>query len=120
MRVFILILVLLAFGSQASATPEDDFLKLGKEFLTSGNYDKAAKNFTKAVRINPANAEAQKELGIAYFHLGSNEFATNPEVLDKSVGALFEAARLSPEPESLYYLGLALLDLGYNGRLNHT
>ncbi len=107
------IIALLLFASPLFAAPEDDFLKLGKERLNSGKYDKAVQLFTRVVKINPANAEAQKGLGIAFFHLGDNRVAINPEVLGKSVVFLLEAARLSPESDTLYYLGLALLDLGY-------
>ncbi len=113
MRTFIFIFALLVFVSQASAATEDEFLKLGNECLNAGKYDKAVKAFTRAVSVNPSNPEAQKGLGIAYFNIGDNGYAINPEVLGKSVGALFEAARISPDSESLYYLGSALLDLGY-------
>lgn len=112
MKAIILISMALIFASSVCAAPEDDFLKLGKECLNTGKYDKAEQVFVRAVKINPANADAQKGLGIAYFHLGNNEYATNVDLLYKSVGFLLEAVRLSPEPDSLYYLGLALLNLG--------
>jgi len=66
------IIALLLFASPLFAAPEDDFLKLGKERLNSGKYDKAVQLFTRVVKINPANAEAQKGLGIAFFRLGAD------------------------------------------------
>ena len=63
-RKFLLLSVFLLVGCSQSL-----FMQ-GQEFSERGDYDKAIGIFYDEIRANPDNAEAWRELGVAFFRKG--------------------------------------------------
>ena len=106
------IFLTIAFATFAGESKEAAYIRQGAEFLVVKNYQLAVKAFGTAVRLNPANVEAHRGLGMAYLKLGSNEVSSNPEMLDNAASAFKEAVRLAPgSAETRYHLGLTYLAL---------
>jgi len=72
---------------------------LGHHYLDRGFYEDAAREFQKAVNVNPALADAQYGLGIAYYRMGDHE---------RGIRQFEKAVLISPRtmPEANFLLGL--------------
>ncbi len=90
-RKFLLLSVFLLVGCSQSL-----FMQ-GQEFSERGDYDRAIGIFYDEIRANPDNAEAWRELGVAFFRKGD---------LDKAEDALKQANNMSPDARTYVYLGL--------------
>ena len=69
--------------SPTQARPADDQLKAGKQFLATGNFPAAAKSFSQAIQLDPANAEALALRGYILYCMSKPDLAIQD--LDKSV-----------------------------------
>lgn len=106
------IFLTIAFATFGEESKEAVYLRQGAEYLLVKNYQLAVKAFDTAARLNPANAEAHRGLGMAYLKLGSTEVASNPEMLDNAASAFRKAVHLAPgSAENRYHLGLTYLAL---------
>ncbi|RQW78056.1 MAG: tetratricopeptide repeat protein [Geobacter sp.] len=102
----------IAFPTFGEYDKEAAYLRQGTEQLGVKNYQRAAKAFREAVRLNPASVEAHRGLGMAYLKLGFNEVASDPAMLLDAAAAFREAVRLAPgSAQTRYHLGLAYLAL---------
>jgi tetratricopeptide (TPR) repeat protein len=92
--VLVLFLVLGGCGNAltASSTSTDDFDK-GGEALDKGDNDLAITYFDAALRLDPRNAAAYHQRGVAYFR---------KQVYDKSIKDFTDAIRLDPKIEDVY------------------
>lgn len=111
-KIIILILAFLvaAHPVLAEDAKEVELLRQGSGYLEAQDYQKAAQAFKEAARLNPASAEAQTGLGMAYLKIGHSEAATNVEVVENAAAALKEAVRIAPRSaEAQYHLGVASL-----------
>jgi Flp pilus assembly protein TadD len=84
MPAFILSLLLASFAPQASASQEVQF---GIDVARKGLWNEAVFRFEKAVALDPQNASALNDLGIAYEQQGS---------FDKARDAYEKALKLKP------------------------
>ena len=76
----------------------------GKRLQDSENYKEASKNYEKAVKIDPAYAEAWSNLGYTYRKQGN---------FNKAVRAYKNAIKLDPQlAEAHEYLGEAYAEMG--------
>ncbi len=90
----LLFLGILVFGCAASSS------QLGQRALKKGQFQKAIPLLQKAVRENPQNAAALRDLGIAYFKTGD---------YPKAIVALRKAHEKMPKDgPTLFFLGAAL------------
>ncbi len=94
----------LAAGGDSFTPLGSEELKAGREALADGRYEKAIALLTKAVRADPANADARNLLGFAYRKLGQ---------YDEALIHYQKALALDPGHKGAHeYLGEAYLELG--------
>ncbi len=91
-NLVLIIIFCLIFG--CSHKTDNHYNKLGVNYLNNGQYDYAINAFTKAIKINPSNAEVHFNLGRAYNRKGMDDKAKaefsissriNPETFDECV-----------------------------------
>jgi len=70
------------------------FIQQGWEQAEKGNYEEAIRYFTKAIDLNPLDAESYYSRGTAYFHKGQN----NEAILDYT-----KALEINPGDAKVYY-----------------
>jgi len=70
------------------------FIQQGWEQAEKGNYEEAIRYFTKAIGLNPLDAESYYSRGTAYFHKGQN----NEAILDYT-----KALEINPGDAKVYY-----------------
>jgi Flp pilus assembly protein TadD len=110
--LMLMILIFLAPPLLAGTMAENDHLQRGFEYLLANRYEQSVREFRQATRLEPERAEAWLGLGTGLLRLGSNEGATNVEILEKAVTAFTTALRLDPElAEAHRNLGVAHLAL---------
>jgi len=84
-------LIVLAVGCSQS------FYMQGRKHLAKGEYDPAIEAFYKEISVNPQNAGAWRELGVAFYEQGN---------LTKAEDALKQANNIQPDARTHLYLGL--------------
>ena len=85
-------------------TAANTYFDQGKGFQDQGNYEKAAREYVKAVKADPGYAEAHSNLGFSYRKQGK---------FDKAVRSYKKAIELDPElAEAHEYLGEAYAEMG--------
>ena len=89
-------------------TVTQHLLETAKKLLAQGQLQGALVRLQAVVRLEPGNAEAHDRLGL---------LLANSAKLDEAAAQLAEAARLAPQPETLYHLGLVL---GRQGKLDQA
>jgi tetratricopeptide (TPR) repeat protein len=105
--VAVLIAVLLLPNVAASADPAKEAFEKGKSCLDKKHYDAAITAFTEAILLNPKDAVAYGNRGIAYRHKAK---------YDEAIADYTEAIRLNPKDAKAYNnRGLAYHALGMNG-----
>ncbi len=87
----LIIIVLLAVGCSQSLYMQ------GRRLSDEGQYDRAIEAFYEDIRINPDNAGAWRELGVAFYKKGT---------LNKAEDALKQANHIAPDARTNLYLGL--------------
>src|SRR5204862_5479877 len=98
----------LVLASAASAQPENirKFLVSGSESVRKGEYEKAIKDYTEAIKLEPKFGPAYSARGAAYAQIGD---------VFKGISDFDEAIRLDPkDTTALYNRGLARGKLGWN------
>lgn len=106
------IFLTIAFTTFGGESKEAAYLRQGAEYLVVKNYQRAVKVFGTAAQLNPASVEAHRGLGMAYLKLGSNEVASDPEMLENAASAFRESVSLAPgSAENRYHLALTYLAL---------
>jgi len=94
------------------ALDPQSLVKDGWVYFKNGCFDKAAKTFESAARIDPANAEAFKGMGMSYMKSGYFENSTDTEMVEKAASAFQKAIQInSVMPDVRYQLGIAYLAL---------
>jgi hypothetical protein len=89
--------------------------ELGIQYLKLGQMDKAAETFEALLKLKPADAVGQLNLGIALYNQGiafvnQQKLDDAQKKLDGAEAHLREAIKLnSPGPSAHYYLGLTLI-----------
>ena len=68
---------------------------LGKIQMSLSRYDEAVQNFTKAVKLDPSDAQAWFFAGLAYLKVDNEA--------DRALDAFLRAIELNPEPAEAYY-----------------
>ena len=114
MRTVLIIVLFLIFAraSLAGEGTEVALLRQGTESLELQNYQRAARAFGEAARLDPACVEAHRGLGLAYLKMGSHEAASDPELLGKAAAAFGAALALAHDAAEIHYqLGLVHLAL---------
>ncbi len=66
---------LLAGIDETTVKDPDTFFNIGLDFLGAGNTEEAIAFFSKALALNPNDAEAYTQRALAYLHLGKTEEA---------------------------------------------
>ena len=66
----------------------------GYKLAEQGRYDEAIKNYNEAIRLNPQDAKAYNNRGIAYYYL---------DHLERAIEDYDKAIRLNPEDAEAYY-----------------
>lgn len=88
---------------------------LGSQYEKQFQWTKAAETFTALVKLKPADASAQLNLGIALYNEGvalmdQKKYEDAEKMFNECEAHLREAVRLkSPGPAAHYYLGMMLL-----------
>lgn len=100
--------VLAAPGATRASSPEEQkalaHAEKGLDYFAKNKFDKAAREFTEAVRLYPAASVVHNNLGSAYFALGR---------VDEAVASFKEAVRLDPGYARAHFnLGLMYLKQG--------
>ena len=105
----------LAAGSPSRSVPKSDpahekrqnantFFKKGEAYQEQGNYEKASKEYEKAVKADPHYAEAYSNLGYTYRKQGR---------FDQAVSTYKQALALKPDlAEAHEYIGEAYAEMG--------
>ena len=92
-----------AFGRAVDEMLED-FLSLGKQFLKNGEVESAIALFTKVITIDPNNAKAYNNRGLAYKNKRDN---------DAAIADYTRAIEIDPNDEiAYYYRGVAYRRIG--------
>ena len=73
------------------------FYMQGRKHLKKGEYDPAVEAFYKEISVNPASAEAWRELGVTFYE---------KEDFQKAEDALKQANQIRPDARIHLYLGL--------------
>lgn len=83
-------------------SPKDDQVNyvLGRIYSSAGYFDDAITAFSAATRANPRNAEAWRDLGLAYRRRG--EKMSEPKNYDKAIESLQKALTLKPDDDDAY------------------
>jgi tetratricopeptide (TPR) repeat protein len=131
--------VCLAQADGPSTQPSGDALHKGTEAMQAGKFADAEKWFSAAVKVNPENADARMELGVAELRLGKAKEATedlrdaitrNPQIpganlflgiayaqmhlLNESIDALSREIELNPKnAQAQMWLGVVELQAGH-------
>lgn len=83
------------------------YLLLGNAHYYLGNYDEAIRNYQNVLKIDPDNAEAQKNLGVVYREAG-REYGEKKGDLRKAMDYLSRAYQLLPNDyETVHAYGVA-------------
>jgi tetratricopeptide (TPR) repeat protein len=88
------VLVLLAcsgIANMQNSARSDKHVEQGQKYAEKKEYDKAVREFTEAIRLDPKNAEAYHERGRAYVEL---------KEYDKAISDFTEAIRIEPDAGS--------------------
>ncbi|HTG82939.1 MAG TPA: aspartyl protease family protein [Geobacteraceae bacterium] len=110
---FLVVILLIAGAVPAGAEDASPLVLQGKQQMSRGDYDRAARTFERAVRTDSGSAASYAGLGEACLRLGATDASTNPMLLEKGVEALTEALRLNPGLTTARRdLGLTWLALG--------
>ena len=113
----LLLSFVLSLGVACSSEPSADYqpdpdaiieartyVDKGVQDFARGQYEKAIKSYSKAIRLNPYSANAYNKRGVSYQSIGQ---------YDKAIQDYDEAIRLHPENASAYHnRGLAYEALG--------
>jgi tetratricopeptide (TPR) repeat protein len=92
------------------------YANLGVVYYQLGQLDLAASQYQKALELDPTDGEVAYNLGAVYLQqaLSSNN-PPNPELLNKSIEQLSQAAELNPDLAEPYFsLGVAYQALNQN------
>lgn len=89
--IFVLLIALAVAGCSQSLYMQ------GRRHLQAERFDPAIEAFYKEISANPKNANAWRELGVAYYQKGQ---------LTKSEEALKQASNIKPDARTQLYLGL--------------
>lgn len=95
------------FGGAQTA---DELIRMGRFSFKEGNYDRAIDLYTKAIKKDPAHAEAYNLLGMAYRmkYRSTNEL----EYREKEIRSFRKAINIEPENvNALVNLGSTLYDM---------
>jgi tetratricopeptide (TPR) repeat protein len=104
-------------GKAVAAAPDFALAltELGSQYLKLSQWSKATETFEALVKLKPAEAQPQLDLGIALFNEGSEllsqkKFEDAEKKYNEAESHLREAIKLkSPGPAAHYYLGLMLI-----------
>jgi predicted aspartyl protease len=89
-----------------------DYLQQGNRSLALGDYRRALRSFSEAVRLMPDSAQAWHGVGLSKFRLGATEAMTDPAMLSEAVSAFSTALLLKPDSaEDRFQLGMVYLAL---------
>jgi len=91
MKKFLLILLVLLTGCSQNL-----YIR-GKKMVEEGKYDRAISTFYEALKEEPENARAWREMGVAYYEMN---------YLDKAMEALKQANNIAPDARTNLYVGL--------------
>jgi tetratricopeptide (TPR) repeat protein len=91
-----------SYRKAATFSPKDDQINyvLGRIYSGAGYFDDAITAFSAATRANPGNAEAWRDLGLAYRRRG--EKMSEPKDYDKAIENLQKALTLKPDDDDAY------------------
>ena len=107
-----LLVIMLAFPVLAAEGDGADCLRRGENWLSAGDYRKALKAYTEAVRFMPDSVEAHRGIGLSRLRLGANEAMTDPAMLADAAAAFTTALQMKPDSADVrYLLGLTYLAL---------
>ena len=85
----------------------------GMIYFEEGDYRKAIEAFDEAIKLDPQDAIAHYNRGVAYNLLGqSQRVSSNLNLYERAIQALNEAIRLNPQAEAYYNRGVAHRKLG--------
>lgn len=90
-------MVLDAYNSLFDLKPEDKatiYRNLSTQYINKGLYDKALEHLQEWVQLEPSNAQAQYQLGIALAAAGKNE---------RAIGAFDAALKIKPKLKGALY-----------------
>jgi len=87
----LIIIVLLSVGCSQSIYMQ------GRKLADEGQYDQAVEMYYDEIRVNPDNADAWRELGVAFYKKGN---------LDKAEDALKQANHIKPHARTNLYRGM--------------
>jgi tetratricopeptide (TPR) repeat protein len=109
LRILIIAIVITFSGIEIHA---NEVMNNGKTYYSAGDFRKAANSFELFVRSDPGSAEGYEWLGKAYYSLGDNEFASDPQMLEKAGEAFRKALSLNPGNSAVHFnLGMTYLCL---------
>jgi len=77
-----------------------EYKQSGNQNLNKDNFDQAIADFTKAINLNPNDAESYLCRGIAYYGIGV--IRDDPSSLDRAIEDLDHALKLNPDYEPVY------------------
>lgn len=92
-RILAVIALLLLVGCSQSLYVQ------GRKFAEQGEYDRAIERYYAEIARNPQNADAWRELGVAFYEKGD---------LTKAEDAFKQANKIQPDARTHLYIGLAL------------
>ena len=91
--MFITIILLIGFDGLAEAKSAVDYFNSGVDYGRKGEYDRAIQDFTKAIQINPKDAEAYNNRGFAYEKKGE---------YDRAIQDFDKAIQINPKHARAY------------------
>lgn len=96
----------------AEESKNGEYVNLGVNYFSEGDYKHAVHAFDQALELNPQSAEAYKWLGMSYLRLGETPVSTFPKLLEKAVEAFNKSLSINPDEREVHYnLGLTYVAL---------
>ncbi len=109
---FLILLIAVVFPLFERESRGNDFMDTGMTYFARGDFRKAINSFEVFVRLHPDSAEGYEWLGKSYHGLGDNEFAADPQLLEKAAEAFRKALLLNPNfSRARFDLGVTYLCL---------
>ena len=90
----LVLIVTIGFGTKVDAETKEDYFNRGSAYYVNGQYDKAIADLSKAIELNPKDAKAYYNRGLAYGK-GKGQF-------DKAIADFTKAIELDPTDANAY------------------